>query len=146
MSLFDPNSVVLDGNAVDILASEESGHLAFLGIRRCGLTDADVRRIARAHPNLALDLQSYGVSDELMSDLTSEGRVISADDRAGFENWLRDGGVTGLAPNATVSRNKFALAANGWSLLSGFLAKDAAKDRRLVRGSLNRPRDVVPRQ
>jgi len=73
----------------DILSSNEANHLLFVGLKRCGLNDGQVRQIADAPPKLAMEVHGNGVSASLIRSLEESGRVFSAANRLAFERYLK---------------------------------------------------------
>jgi len=77
---------------VDILASNVTKSIMFLGLQKCGLSDQQIRRIAEAHPRLALDVSKNPISDQLVSVLKDQKRFIDRRDRDSFLRHLSTGG------------------------------------------------------
>ncbi len=92
------SGVAVGAELVDVLASDDANHLLFAGLRRCKLLDDDVRRIATAHPQLAMDIEGNWISDSLVRELAAQGRLISCNDRLEFERYLQQ-----LAGNSVIA-------------------------------------------
>ncbi len=80
----DLSDSVLTPGSVQILCSKAARKLYFLGLRNCGLQDADVRLIAEAQPQLIMDVEGNPISDALRQQLHASNRLLSRCDREGF--------------------------------------------------------------
>lgn len=86
----DLSSSLVTDEMVDLLASEEASHLLFIGLKRCALSEKSLRRIAEAHPRLAMDVEGNAVSAAWVSELARAGRFIPSHDRLAFERWIEN--------------------------------------------------------
>lgn len=80
----DLSDSVLTPQCLQLLASEAASKLIFLGLRNCGLSDAELRLIVDAQPNLLLDVENNPLSEELRQQLRASDRLLSRCDRTGF--------------------------------------------------------------
>lgn len=88
---------ILDDAQLQILSGPAANSLVFLGLRGCGLEDADLRPVMDAHPRLAFDITSNPISKALVAELRQQNRLIDHQDRDGFLRHLSDGGYTQVA-------------------------------------------------
>jgi len=80
----DLSDCELSGRAVELLTGPLAKTLFFLGVRECGLTEDEIRRIVDANPKLLIDVAGHGVSDRLIDELCRANRILTRDDRDGF--------------------------------------------------------------
>jgi len=80
----DLSDCELSGRSVDLLTGPLAKTLIFLGVRECGLTEEEIRRIVAANPRLVIDVAGHGVSDGLMDELRRDNRILAGNDREGF--------------------------------------------------------------
>lgn len=80
----DLSDSVLTPHSLRLLASDASSHLVFLGLRNCGLSDAELRLIVEAQPKLLLDIEGNPLSAAFRQQLGNSNRLLSRCDRAGF--------------------------------------------------------------
>ncbi len=83
------SGIKLNDDVIELLASQQADHLRFAGLRRCGLSDDDLNRIASANPQLAMDIEDNDISPAIIATLAKDGRLISCQDRSGFELWVQ---------------------------------------------------------
>lgn len=74
----------LTPECLQILASEAANKLVFLGLRNCGLSDAELRLIVEAQPNLLVDIEDNPLSESFCKQLADSNRLLKRCDRAGF--------------------------------------------------------------
>ncbi len=80
----DLSDSVLTPESLRILTSELASKLIFLGLRNCGLGDAEVRSIVNAQPKLLIDIEGNPLSEAYRQQLHDSNRLLSRCDRAGF--------------------------------------------------------------
>jgi Leucine-rich repeat (LRR) protein len=80
----DLSDCELSPQIVQLLASGSASTLFFLGLRNCGLDEADIRTIVAAHPNLAVDVVGNAVDEVFCKELADAGRLVCRTDRVGF--------------------------------------------------------------
>lgn len=80
----DLSDSALTPQCLRVLASDAASHLVFLGLRNCGLGDAELRLIAEAQPKLLLDIEGNPLSAAFRQQLDDSNRLLSRCDRAGF--------------------------------------------------------------
>ncbi len=76
---------------IETLAGHGGSSLVFLGLRGCQLSDDSLRKIANAHPRLALDVTDNPISPELLAELQSQNRLLDQHDHDGFLRLLSEG-------------------------------------------------------
>jgi hypothetical protein len=79
----------LSNRAVELLASPVARSLVFLGMRECGLTEDDVRRILDEHEQLVVDVSGHPLSDDFIDELRRNNRLVNTHDRPRFLRQVR---------------------------------------------------------
>lgn len=82
----DLSECTLSPAALRILSQGGNGGLVYLGLRNCGLGEAEIRAILAARPTLAVDIEGNPLSADFREELRRADRLLSHADRAGFLN------------------------------------------------------------